>query len=164
MSDTILQRRSRPHAGLLSEDFDVVLSPPGAEPLSPEIVAEVRRLVNADRSRSEVQLDGAMHVINVARLIGRRPFRYAVFVERRGGRLPLVAAYERFGLSAREAEVLALIVDGASNREIAEALSIVPATVQNHVRSLCEKANARRRGDLLARVFGIEQEERDVRS
>jgi DNA-binding CsgD family transcriptional regulator len=83
--------------------------------------------------------------------------RYAMFVELRGSRHPLLDAYDRFGLSAREIDVLSLIVDGASNREIAETLCIVPGTVQNHVRSICAKSGAKRRGDLLARVFGVHE-------
>ena len=55
---------------------------------------------------------------------------------------PLLEAHDRFGLSAREVEVLALIVDGASNREIADALCIVPGTVQDHVHSICTKSGA----------------------
>jgi DNA-binding CsgD family transcriptional regulator len=88
---------------------------------------------------------------------GPDPVRYAMVVERRGSRRPLLRAYDRFGLSPREIEVLALIVDGASNREIARALSIVAGTVQDHVRAICAKTGAKRRGDLLARVFGLNE-------
>ena len=65
---------------------------------------------------------GHRHRVRVVRLHGPDPMRYAMFVERRGSRRPLLDAYDRFGLSAREMDVLSLIVDGASNRQIAEAL------------------------------------------
>ena len=53
--------------------------------------------------------------------------------------------------------MLALIVDGASNREIADSLCIVESTVQDHVRNLFAKSGTRRRGELLAKVFGIDR-------
>lgn len=43
---------------------------------------------------------------------------------------------ELAGLTAREREVLALIVSGASNREIAAALYISERTVKNHITSI----------------------------
>ena len=42
-------------------------------------------------------------------------------------------------LSAREMEVLSLIVEGKSNKEIALALGISPQTVKNHVTSIFRK-------------------------
>jgi DNA-binding NarL/FixJ family response regulator len=42
-------------------------------------------------------------------------------------------------LSAREMEVLTLIVEGRSNKEIALALGISPQTVKNHVTSILRK-------------------------
>jgi len=46
---------------------------------------------------------------------------------------------ESFRLSRREVEVLRLIVDGASNPEIAEELSITRRTVATHVENLLSK-------------------------
>ena len=43
------------------------------------------------------------------------------------------------GLSRREAEVLALIADGQTNREIAGSLSLAEKTVKNYVSSLLSK-------------------------
>jgi two-component system nitrate/nitrite response regulator NarL len=42
-------------------------------------------------------------------------------------------------LTEREKEVLHLIIDGLSNKEIADRLSIAPSTVKNHVHHLLEK-------------------------
>jgi DNA-binding NarL/FixJ family response regulator len=49
------------------------------------------------------------------------------------------------GLTAREREVLALIVSGASNREIAEALYISERTVKNHITSILSQLHLRDR-------------------
>ena len=49
------------------------------------------------------------------------------------------------GLSAREKEVLALIVEGLSNEEIAEQLSISQATARHHVSACISKLGAANR-------------------
>lgn len=48
-------------------------------------------------------------------------------------------------LSAREIDVLKLIVQGMSNKEIASALSVTESTVKNHVNSILNKLNVRDR-------------------
>ncbi len=51
----------------------------------------------------------------------------------------------RSGLSARELQVLALLVRGATNRDIATTLGISPKTVGRHVESLYAKLDVRNR-------------------
>lgn len=48
-------------------------------------------------------------------------------------------------LTARELEVLNLIVDGKGNQEIAELLTISDATVKNHVKSILAKLHVKNR-------------------
>lgn len=48
-------------------------------------------------------------------------------------------------LSSRELEVLKLIVEGMSNKEIASALSVTESTIKNHVNSILNKLNVRDR-------------------
>jgi two-component system, NarL family, nitrate/nitrite response regulator NarL len=55
-------------------------------------------------------------------------------------------------LTARELDVLRLIEQGLSNKEIAKALSIELPTVKNHVHSILEKLNVRRRTAAAARA------------
>ena len=49
------------------------------------------------------------------------------------------------GLSPREAQILALVADGLSNREIGEELSISEHTAANHIRSILRKTDCANR-------------------
>jgi DNA-binding CsgD family transcriptional regulator len=53
-------------------------------------------------------------------------------------------------LSSREREVLALVAQGASNKEIAIALDLSVSTVKFHVAAITEKLGARSRVDAVA--------------
>jgi DNA-binding CsgD family transcriptional regulator len=55
------------------------------------------------------------------------------------------ANIERLGLTPRELEILALIAEGLSNREIAARLYVSENTVKTHSTNLFTKLNARRR-------------------
>jgi predicted ATPase/DNA-binding CsgD family transcriptional regulator len=58
-----------------------------------------------------------------------------------------------FGLTAREREVLRLLIDGSSDREIADALFISPLTATTHVRNLRRKLGVHSRGAAAAFAF-----------
>jgi DNA-binding NarL/FixJ family response regulator len=68
--------------------------------------------------------------------------------ERRGR-----ATFELAGLSLREREVLGLVGEGQSNREIARQLSISEFTVKRHVHNILEKLGVPSRA-AAARLFG----------
>jgi DNA-binding NarL/FixJ family response regulator len=51
-------------------------------------------------------------------------------------------------LTCREVQVVALVVEGCTNPEIAEVLVISPRTVQSHVASAMRKLDARSRTQL----------------
>lgn len=56
-------------------------------------------------------------------------------------------------LSPREAQVLQRLAHGASNKEIARALSIQETTVKLHLRNLSEKLDARNRTEIVIRAI-----------
>ena len=59
-------------------------------------------------------------------------------------------------LTAREAEILRLIDEGLSNKDIATRLYIGVPTVKTHVHNILRKLGATRRGQAAARVrFGV---------
>jgi DNA-binding CsgD family transcriptional regulator len=70
---------------------------------------------------------------------------------------PNQQSLDRLGITSRELEIIALIAEGMSNREIAEKLFVSENTVKTHSGRLFEKLNARRRTQavLLAQKAGI---------
>jgi DNA-binding CsgD family transcriptional regulator len=59
---------------------------------------------------------------------------------------------ETLGISDREFEVLTLLAEGRSNKEIANQLEVSPNTVKTHVARLFEKLEAQRRTEAISRA------------
>jgi DNA-binding NarL/FixJ family response regulator len=53
-------------------------------------------------------------------------------------------------LTLREREIMELVREGLSNKEISQRLCIEVATVKNHVHNILDKLDVRRRGDVAA--------------
>ncbi|MEE8472430.1 MAG: response regulator transcription factor [Dehalococcoidia bacterium] len=58
------------------------------------------------------------------------------------------------GLSPREGEVLKLVAEGYTNREIGEMLHLSPATVQTHRANIMQKLNLHSRVDIVKYALG----------
>lgn len=61
---------------------------------------------------------------------------------------------QRFGLSAREVEVMDLIASGMTNRRIAATCSISEKTVKNHINRIFAKLHSTTRGEAIASWLG----------
>lgn len=61
---------------------------------------------------------------------------------------------ERSRLTVRESQVLSLVVEGLSAKEIAIKLSIAPRTVECHIDHLRAKTQCRNRAQLVAVAVG----------
>ncbi len=66
----------------------------------------------------------------------------------------LSEAVRRYNISAREAQVLTLLLDGRRLDEIGSTLHITSSTVQDHIKSMVRKTESRNRTELIAHVFG----------
>ncbi len=69
---------------------------------------------------------------------------------------PNTAALASLGISAREAEVLALVASGQSNKVIARTLSISPNTVKTHLSKLFEKLGVASRTQAIEQARKLE--------
>jgi DNA-binding CsgD family transcriptional regulator len=65
-------------------------------------------------------------------------------------------ALRYLGISARESEVLALLAEGHSNKQIARLLGISPNTVKTHVASLLAKLDSTRRTQAISKARELE--------
>lgn len=78
---------------------------------------------------------------------------------RQAGMDPLAVTPERSRLTRREAEVLALVAQGLSNREIARRLYISEVTVKVHMRHIFEKLGVRSRTEAAIRASMAQPED-----
>jgi DNA-binding CsgD family transcriptional regulator len=79
-----------------------------------------------------------------------RPATYAVSVRSSGAD---VAAFgRRYRLSARETEIVELLVRGQGNREIGHALGIETATAKKHLSRIFDKVGVDSRAQLMAKL------------
>jgi LuxR family transcriptional regulator, maltose regulon positive regulatory protein len=115
-------------------------------------------------------------ILDEGTIIGPLLLAYQETVERAGGSAELtpylsnlVAAWRRRygsepqqqspsssstagGLSPREGDILKLVADGLSNKEIARDLAIAPETVKSHIKHIFIKLNVERRAQAVSRA------------
>ena len=66
------------------------------------------------------------------------------------------ALFEQHAISPREQDIVHLIIQGYSNKQIAENLSITVSTVKKHITSVYQKMEIKSRYELIARFKNIE--------
>ena len=71
-------------------------------------------------------------------------------VPRRRGEEAAPGALRALAITDREMEVLRLLAEGLSNKEIAARLYLSPRTVERHIANLTAKAGVERRAQLVA--------------
>lgn len=118
----MLESISRGAAGYLTKD------------LSPE--ALVRALRGTQRGE-----------LAMSRRFAARAIRYFADAARRSG----VGGGAIEGLSPRENDVLRMLAEGLTDRQIADALIISPRTVETHVSNILHKLNVRNRAEAAQR-------------
>ena len=105
------------------------------------------------RSQAEAAIAEA-HAISVE--LGAEPLRTRLESLARRARIPLEGvdtpdhAADRLGLTRREREVLALVADGRSNRQIGEQLYMAESTAGVHVSNIIAKLGVTRRSEAAA--------------
>ncbi|MGD9999671.1 MAG: helix-turn-helix transcriptional regulator [Ilumatobacteraceae bacterium] len=101
----------------------------------------------AQRARTA---DGRWLVVRSAPLAGRRGI---VTIEEAGPPDVVAIFSAALGLSARETDVVVEVLRGSSTKEIATALHLSTFTVQDHLKTVFQKASVNSRRELIAQVF-----------
>lgn len=105
---------------------------------------------------------GLMSIVGLCRMEGRPPFdardravvhvvwQHTTWLHQRNLAEP--AGSKTVALSAREREVLTLLIDGVSRKEVATQLGLSVHTVGDHMKSIYRKLNVRSQVELLNRI------------
>jgi DNA-binding CsgD family transcriptional regulator len=78
----------------------------------------------------------------------------SVVIEPAQGTGVLAVLARAYGLTARERDVVALVLAGTSTKAMSAKLGLSPWTVQDHLKAVFEKTGTRTRGELSARLLG----------
>lgn len=147
------ERRSGVNVCVIDSDLKVLYKSSGSEvePLMGSIRGLIERVV-ADEAAAVAQVD-ANTVLRMMPLQGHPPHTFAVVLEGRRGSNRLMEVATRYHLTRRETEVLRLLLDHQSTKEIAERLCIAESTVADHFKSLFRKTDSKRRTELVTKIF-----------
>lgn len=92
----------------------------------------------------------------IARRLGMRPLLEAIRSDRTANEASASSpSAVSSGLTKRQKEVLQLMADGRTNKEVAAELSLSPRTVEMHVGSILERLNCRARTDAIKKAVEL---------
>jgi DNA-binding CsgD family transcriptional regulator len=97
---------------------------------------------------------GRWLVIEGAPLEGASGSSVAITVRAAGPEEILDVLCRAYGLTQRERNLVALLLDGLSTRQLAHAMYISPYTVQDHLKAIFAKAGVRSRRELISQMAG----------
>jgi DNA-binding CsgD family transcriptional regulator len=155
----IARGRRDPAFFIVNEDAEMVAAPsaraamPWAQTYSLAMEETVRRLTREHPDERSFALLDEGTVVRVVPIVANQP-HFVVFLERHEPRNLLRSAAHVYGLTAREIELLRLLLQGDSTREISESLCISELTVHQHVKNIGRKMGVSKRMEIVGQLLG----------
>lgn len=157
-SDDGALRRSEPELYIIDAERRIVLASGADDRTFDEERAQLWNVVDnvlADGPIAELtSAIAGSSIVRIFPMVGSPDARYCVLVERRRTRTSLVDACAKYGLTAREIDVLRLMLAGMSTSAIAGKLFIAETTAADHIKHIAAKTDSRNRAQVVARVLG----------
>jgi DNA-binding CsgD family transcriptional regulator len=162
-SDTIVRARSDPFFYIVDRELAVVSSSVrskddefAAQTLPREVLDTAKRLLHgmtvvAGTLVATLSDETIMRLVPTA---GAIPC-YVIFIEPYRSRDAVGTAARQYRFTAREVDVLKLLMRGDSTDDIAVALSISSFTVLQHVKNIGQRMGLTRRREIVATLLGI---------
>lgn len=158
----VLKQRAVPQFYVVDKDFRIVLAcggvPTAQQPdaLPPSIERIARNLMHRVRHAADsvLGMDNDM-VVRIVKPFSSDGNLTCIIVEKLRTRDPLSEAVKKHGITNRQSQVLNLLMQGAPNIDIAAQLHIAQTTVEDHVKNIAAKTDARSRSQIVARVLGF---------
>ncbi|WP_062519484.1 helix-turn-helix transcriptional regulator [Demequina silvatica] len=148
-------------AGAATHLEQLATSPAAGDPLSMvhALVGAARRLARGETDqtpRARVRTsEGIWLLLHASPLggAGDRAGDVVITIEEARPQEVIDLVADAFGLTARERDVTAQVLRGADTKEIAGAIHVSPYTVQDHLKSIFDKAGVASRRELVSRVY-----------
>jgi DNA-binding CsgD family transcriptional regulator len=136
-----------------SPDIDVALT-------SRETLASLAPFCRQSRTSAApvFHVHNNVTVLRIVPLTGALSGSVIIYVDTFSHRGSIFEAAKTFGLTKRESETLQLLVRGKASADIAEILCIAESTIGDHVKSVMRKMKVSKRGELVSKIFGFEQD------
>jgi DNA-binding CsgD family transcriptional regulator len=154
--------RESPRFVICDETMRVVCASPDFNPelLADHALESLEWSCRESRRSKTVMFEAhnGQSVMRIVPLSGKNAGYVALFIENLGRRGAIPAVTKNFGLTRREAEVLPLILRGATNSGIADTLCVAESTIGDHVKNIMRKMNTTRRIGILHKTFNLEED------